>query len=174
VELHEPRSADATEFCRAAAASVALHHPWLSVPTDRDGYVAFLDRVRRPTCQGHLLRAADTGALVGFVNVNDIVVGAFRSASIGYGAFVPHHRQGYLTDGVSLVLDHAFGALGLHRIEANVQPGNEPSAALVRRLGFRLEGYSPRFLYINGDWRDHHRWAILAEEWLAAAERRRA
>ena len=66
-------------------------------------------------------------------------------------------------DGLRLVLRFAFGPLGLHRLEANIQPGNESSVALVRGAGFRLEGYSRRYLKIAGRWRDHERWAILAD-----------
>jgi ribosomal-protein-alanine N-acetyltransferase len=167
VELHRPRPADAPEFCAGVRASDDLHHPWLSAPRDRETFLAYLDRVQRPTCSGYVVRLVGAGDLVGFVNVNDIVVGAQRSASIGYGAFVPHDGAGLLTEAVGLALDEAFGPLGLHRIEANVQPGNDRSLALVRRLGFRLEGYSPRLLHVDGDWRDHLRWAIVADEWLA-------
>jgi [ribosomal protein S5]-alanine N-acetyltransferase len=67
-----------------------------------------------------------------------------------------------------VVLDTVFGELRLHRVEANIQPGNARSIALVRRLGFEKEGYSRRYLLIAGDWRDHERWALLAEDWAGA------
>jgi ribosomal-protein-alanine N-acetyltransferase len=57
------------------------------------------------------------------------------------------------------------GSCVLHRLEANIQPGNRASLRLVRRLGFKREGYSRRYLKIRGRWCDHERWAILAEEW---------
>ena len=174
VELHHPRHGDAPEFCAAATASCELHGRWLAAPRDRDAYGSYLDRLRRPSAVGYLVRRRDDGALAGFINVNDITGGALLSASLGYAAFVPHTGQGYVREGVALVVDHAFGPLGLHRVEANIQPGNERSAALVRSLGFRLEGYSPRFLYIDGDWRDHLRWAVVAEDWLARSDGRRA
>ncbi len=70
-----------------------------------------------------------------------------------------------MTKGLKLALDEAFFTLKLHRLEANIQPGNKASKNLVKRLGFRLEGFSPRFLEVGNKWRDHERWAITAEEW---------
>jgi ribosomal-protein-alanine N-acetyltransferase len=69
-----------------------------------------------------------------------------------------------MREAIDQVLDHSFSALGLHRIEANIQPGNAPSIALARGAGFRLEGFSPRYLLIGGQWRDHERYALTAED----------
>ncbi|MFC8905868.1 GNAT family N-acetyltransferase, partial [Micromonospora sp. NPDC057140] len=77
-------------------------------------------------------------------------------------AFLPFSGTGHARAGIGLVVEHAFTALGLHRLEANIQPGNEPSRRVARALGFRLEGYSPEYLFIDGAWRDHERWAITA------------
>ena len=115
--------------------------------------------------RGFLVRDVATGALVGVVNLNDILLGALRSASLGYYGFAARCGRGRMTAGVDLAVSHAFGELRLHRVEANIQPGNAPSRALVQRLGFRLEGVSPRYLYVSGDWRDHERWAVLSDEW---------
>jgi ribosomal-protein-alanine N-acetyltransferase len=116
-------------------------------------------RVRLLVC-----RRAD-GVILGVVNVSEIVRGALRSAYLGYYAFEPHAGAGYLTEGLGLVLRHAFRRLGLHRLEANIQPANTPSRRLARRLGFRKEGFSPRYLKVGGRWRDHERWAIVREDW---------
>ena len=72
-----------------------------------------------------------------------------------------------LAAGLGLRYATAFGPLRMHRVGANIQPGNGASIALVRRLGFTREGYSRRYLFIDGDWRDHERFAMLAEDWAA-------
>ena len=120
--------------------------------------------MRRPTYVGHFICAHGSGELVGVANISEIVRGAFRSGYLGYYVFVPYERQGLMTEGLSLVVDDAFRRIGLHRLEANVQPDNKASLRLVRRLGFRREGYSPRYLKIGGRWRDHERWALLADD----------
>jgi ribosomal-protein-alanine N-acetyltransferase len=98
----------------------------------------------------------------GTVNINSIIRGRYQGASLGYAAFAPSAGQGYMTEGLTIALQHAFTDLRLHRLEANIQPANKASLALARRLGLRYEGLSHAYLYIDGAWRDHERWAITA------------
>jgi ribosomal-protein-alanine N-acetyltransferase len=98
-------------------------------------------------------------------NFSEIGRGVFESSYLGYYAFAPHAGQGYMSEGLNLVLALAFARLKLHRVEANVQPTNRPSVSLVRRAGFTREGFSRHYVKIAGRWRDHERWAMLAEDW---------
>jgi ribosomal-protein-alanine N-acetyltransferase len=104
-------------------------------------------------------------AIVGFFNLSQIARGSLQSAYLGYAVGRPFAGQGYMRAGIALVLRHAFVTLRLHRLEANIQPDNKASIALASGAGFRREGFSPRYLKIGGRWRDHERWAILAEDW---------
>lgn len=113
-----------------------------------------------------ICRTADD-AIVGTVNFSQIFRKSFQNAFIGYQLFAGYTGQGFMTEAVDLALRRAFGQMGLHRIEANVQPRNKPSIAVLLRNGFTKEGFSRRYLKINGRWRDHERWAILREDWLA-------
>jgi ribosomal-protein-alanine N-acetyltransferase len=110
--------------------------------------------------------------LAAVFNISEIVRGSFCSAYLGYYGFAPHNSRGYMTAGLRAVLSKAFGRHGLHRLEANIQPENVASRRLVEVAGFRLEGFSPRYLKIAGRWRDHERWAITAEDWRAASRGR--
>jgi len=110
--------------------------------------------------------------IVGAIELSQIVGGRFRSAYLGYHIGEPFARRGYMREALTLALAFVFGRLRLHRVEANIQPHNRPSIRLVKRLGFRREGYSPRYLNIGGRWRDHERWALLVEEWRRGAKKR--
>ncbi|WP_369375123.1 GNAT family N-acetyltransferase [Streptomyces sp. cg36] len=155
---------DGPEFTALARESRALHAPWLFPPGDLAAYAEYAGRlIEDPTRAGFLVCTLDDDRIAGFVNINNIVQGAFRSGALGYGAFAHAAGRGLLGEGLDLVQRYAFGALGLHRLEANIQPANVASVALVRRAGHRLEGFSPDFLLIDGAWRDHQRWAITAE-----------
>ena len=167
VRLETPSLEREREFVAAARRSRRLHGRWVAAPATPASYRAFVKRTEDPTRQAHFVGVRDSGALVGVINLSEIVRGALCSAYLGCYGFMPHAGQGLMREGLCLVLRRAFGELQLHRVEANIQPGNERSLALFRRSGFRREGYSPRYLKIAGRWRDHERWAMLAEEWRA-------
>lgn len=157
---------DAAEFTACARRSTALHRPWLFPPLTEDDYAGYARRLfEDPAKEGFLVCELATGGIAGFVNVNNIVRGALQGGAIGYGAFSHAAGRGLMGEGLRLLLAHAFarGGLDLHRVEAAVQPLNAASIGLVRSAGFRLEGYSPDFLFIDGAWRDHERWAITRE-----------
>jgi [ribosomal protein S5]-alanine N-acetyltransferase len=165
VTLSAPSAADAEEFIAATRQSQSLLLPWVDPADTADRFAAYLRRAARADHACYLVRHRDCGALVGFVNINSIVRGGFQSGYLGYGGFTSHTRRGLMSAGVSAVVSTAFAGLGLHRLEANIQPDNARSLALVRRLGFRREGYSPEYLLVDGKWRDHERWAVRAEDW---------
>ncbi|MEU6572456.1 GNAT family protein [Streptomyces sp. NPDC046805] len=155
---------DGPEFTARARESKDLHHPWLFPPTSDEAYAAYVTRmIEDPAKAGFLVCEKDGGAIAGFININNIVEGSFRSGALGYGAFVHAAGRGLMREGMGLVMDHAFGPMRLHRLEISVQPGNAASIALARGAGFRLEGFSPKMLFIDGAWRDHERWAITVE-----------
>ncbi|MFJ8357963.1 GNAT family N-acetyltransferase [Streptomyces sp. NPDC093984] len=155
---------DAAEFTARARESRELHHPWLFPPTTPEEYAAYAGRlIDDPTRAGFLVCERDTGAIAGFININNIVRGGFQSGALGYGAFAHAAGRGLMTEALNLVVRYALGPLGLHRLEINAQPLNTGSIGLARRCGFRLEGFSPDMIFVDGAWRDHERWAITAE-----------
>lgn len=156
--------ADGPEFTARVRESRDLHHPWLFPPDTAEAYTAYARRlIEDPAKAGFLVCEKDTGAIAGFVNVNNIVHGAFRSGALGYGAFAHAAGRGLMREGLDLVIGYAFGPMRLHRLEINVQPRNTASIGLARACGFRLEGFSPHMLFVDGAWRDHERWALTAE-----------
>lgn len=168
VQLEHPSRKREDEFLRAVRRSRELHRNLVTPPSTPERYQKLLKASRKANCAHFFVSLKTSGALVGVINIESIVRGYFHSATLGYYGFVPFAGQGFMREGLVDVLRHAFRRLKLHRLEANIQPRNERSIALVRSLGFRLEGYSPRYLKISGRWRDHERWAILADEWRSA------
>src|SRR3954464_7892444 len=165
---------DRAEFLALARESHRLHRPWTYPPERSDQFDELYSRSRREDFVCLLACRTDTGEITGVFTVSQIARGAFQSAYLGYYAHERHAGQGYMREALEQVLDHSFGPLGLHRIEANIQPGHARSIALARGAGFRLEGFSPRYLLIGGQWRDHERYAITAAERAAMKAARAA
>jgi ribosomal-protein-alanine N-acetyltransferase len=172
--VRPPQAADAAAFVAAARASVRLHAPWVAAPVTRAQFNAYQRRYggAHATHQGFVVVRRDDDALCGVFNLSEIVRGLFHSAYLGYYAFAPLASQGYMRLALPLVLAAAFRDLKLHRVEANAQPANTRSIALLTAAGFVREGYSRRYVKIGGRWRDHVRFAMLADDWRD--QRRRA
>jgi len=168
VRIAHPTSADEAELLAMNRSSERFHRPWAHPPQEADGFRELLERDAREDCEVFLVRRESDDALVGVFVLSQIFRKAFQSAYLGYYGSREHGGNGYMREGLALVLDQSFGSLGLHRVEANIQPGNHASLALARAAGFRREGFSPRYLKIGGRWRDHERLAILAEDWLGS------
>lgn len=171
VYLRHVHEEDLDEWLALKRSSRAMHEAWEPrAPAGESGYGAraferMLETTNTPTTQRHLVCRKRDEVILGMVNLSQIFRGPFDSCVMGYWIGREHAGQGYMTEGVRLCLRRAFGELGLHRVEANVMPENEASLGVVRRVGFREEGFSPRYLQINGVWADHTRWAMTREEW---------
>ena len=181
VYLRRPRLADASRFIAAVKDSAPLHRSWIEAPATRSSFAAYVRRYAGPASRraasatniGLFVCRIEDGVPAGVFNVSEIVRSAFNSAYIGYYALAPYAGHGYMAEGLKLTLQLAFDRLRLHRVEINIQPTNERSISLVRGAGLTREGYSRRYVKIAGRWRDHERWAFLAEDWHARRARRR-
>jgi len=162
--LEKPSKRRRKEFLEAVAQSRNLHGHWVSAPRTAAAYGRYLEHLKKPENVAYWV-LTDAKELAGVINISEIVRGVFRSGYLGYYAFSPHNGRGYMTQGLRAVISLAFRRLRLHRLEANIQPDNDASRRLLQRLGFRCEGFSPRYLKIAGRWRDHERWAVTVEEW---------
>jgi len=171
VVLRPPVTSDCAEFLGVIRRSVDFNRGRASPPITVKQFEAFMKRNAQPDGLGLLICRADDGAVMGSIALSQIFYGGFQSAYLGYQIGADFAGQGYMTEAIQLMLRHAFMNLKLHRLEANIQPDNAPSLALVKRAGFTREGYSRRYLKICGRWRDHERWAILADDWRKRRQR---
>ena len=165
VTIRPPQPDDCEAFIAAVRRSRALHGSWIrpKAKTKKE-YADYLKRFGTDQRHGFLVIHRSSGEIAGVININDVIRGAFQSASLGYYAFVPYAGQGLMHEALLLVVQHAFKKLKLHRLEANIQPANKSSLALVKKCGFVREGLSRRMLKVAGRWQDHERWALLAED----------
>ena len=164
--IKKPTTQDCQELRSLISRSKQLHYPWVVHPelTEQECQ-NYISRCQNDDFEGLLIYHSDTNRIVGVVNISQIIYRAFQNAYLGYYVDVDFTGQGLMTEGLRLAINHAFYTLKLHRLEANIQPQNKRSIALVKRLGFCKEGFSQRYLKIDGEWRDHQRWALTIENW---------
>jgi ribosomal-protein-alanine N-acetyltransferase len=173
VELHPLRRRDAAEWTRLRLANQAWLSPWEPshvLPWQTRHTPAAYRAMRRAVMRRGRLGTSVSfairveGRLAGQVTIDNIVRGALRSGYLGYWIDREVAGRGMASLAVALVSDHAFSEVGLHRLQADIRPENLPSQRLVERLAFRREGLLRRYLDIDGDWRDHLAYALLAED----------
>lgn len=145
--------------------------PWdATVPPGSDaapgGYRQVVARLRRGAREGRCMPFAIEvdGRFAGQVSVNNIVRGSAQFASVGYWLDRDLAGRGLVPLAVAMVIDHCLGPAGLHRIEVCIRPENTSSLRVVEKLGLHEVGFAPRFLHIDGAWRDHRIYAVTREE----------
>ena len=170
VYLRAPRVSDHRAWAELRRGSRKFLQPWEPAwPEDDLGRRSFRARL------GAYARELETGEAWPFFvfrKSDDVLIGAVRlfhvrrgvslSGTVGFWVGQPHARQGHMTDAVDTVIRFAFEGLGLHRLEAACMPENTASAALLLKCGFSEEGYAPAYLKINGEWRDHRLFGLVA------------
>jgi ribosomal-protein-alanine N-acetyltransferase len=163
VGIRRPSAAGGDEFVALAQASADFLQPWIDAPATAERFDAYLRRLASDADHSVLVCELASHRTVGVINISCIVRGFFQSAYLGYWVGAPFARKGYMGEAMRLLIKYAFCDMGLHRLEANIQPENTASIALAQSCGFAREGYSLKYLRVFGVWRDHERWAIRAE-----------
>ena len=163
VGLRRLSAQDREEFIRLVNLSSDLLHPWVTLPETPVKFDGYLERFDGDNAECILICERESGSIVGTVSINQILRGPYQRGTIGYNSFMPWAGKGYMSEGLPLVFRFAFDDLGLHRLEADIQPDNKLSLRLAEKVGLCREGYSPAFIFVSGAWRDHERWAITSE-----------
>ncbi len=162
--------ADAETFQAVRRANAAWLEPWDATAPAPDAPVRSFEELvaqyEAEAASGRALPLAVEvgGRLVGQVNAGSIVLGSFRSFTVGYWVSRAVAGRMVTPTAVALATDHLLGSPGLHRVEVNIRPENTASLAVVRKLGFRSEGRRLRYLHIAGAWRDHLSFALTTED----------
>ncbi|WP_395695948.1 GNAT family N-acetyltransferase [Nocardioides sp.] len=162
---------DAGPWRDARRRNAAWLRPWdATVPPGSDtrpsSFRSLVWRLHRQARAGTTYPfAVDVGGrFAGQVTVNNVVRGSAQFASIGYWLDQRYAGRGVMPRAVALVIDHCFTTAGLHRIEIAIRPENSNSLRVVEKLGLREVGYAPKYLHIDGDWRDHRLYGVTVEE----------
>ena len=167
IYLRRLQETDFDELVLRFESSVKHLKGYAATTFDRKRFESMLASADVESNEAFLICLKNDDSIVGQINLSQIFRKQFQNAYLGYQLFSGFTGKGYMKDAVAKVLRYAFKEIQLHRVEANVQPGNTPSIAVLKRNGFTKEGYSRRYLKIGGKWRDHERWAIIREDWLA-------
>ena len=167
VRLRRLKATDEKIFMGLIRRSRELHRSWVQVPTSAKAFQRYVQEMNTANDQAYVAIRTDTQEMVGVVELQDIFRGDFQNAYLIYYGFAGQLQQGFMKAAVQQVIAKAFGPMKLHRLEANIQPNNLASIALLKGCGFEKEGMSRKFLRKNGEWQDHERWALLNDRYAA-------
>lgn len=165
VFLRPPTAEDFEEISVLYKASRGFHRGLVQTPIEKKAFQKYIVQSELETNEYFLICRREEDKIAGAINLSQIVRGNFKNAYLGYYLAEEFTRKGYMTEAVELILRFAFRDLKLHRVEANVQPDNASSIAVLQKTGFTKEGFSQKYLKVGGRWCDHERWAIIAEDW---------
>ncbi len=165
VYLRYPKMDDLDEFSELNKTSINFHKGLANPPKDRKSYIEFFAKNERPENENFFICLVETDEIAGSIGLSQIFRGGFQNAYLGYQVGENFAGKGFASEAIFLIVKFAFEELKLHRVEANIQPHNLASIAVVKKNGFSKEGFSPKYLNIDDIWRDHERWAILNENW---------
>jgi [ribosomal protein S5]-alanine N-acetyltransferase len=165
VFIRKPVEEDWQELLSLRQRSKKFHFPWVILSLAEEDCKTYIRCCQNDNFEGLLICHSTSKRIIGVANLSQICYAAFQNTYLSYYVDGNFAGQGLMSEGISLAINHAFHPLGLHRVEANIQPKNIASINLVKRLGFTKEGFSRRYLKINGEWCDHERWALTAEDW---------
>jgi len=169
VHLERPTSSREREYLDACHRSRALHRGRIAAAAAPADYRDYLERTARRSQESFFVVTTAHGQLAGVVDILDIARNVTPVGRLAYFAFVPHAGSGLMREGVARVIDVAFRELDLARLDADIEPGNRRSRALVECLGFGRGSASPVQLKIGLRWREHERWTLLRAHWPALA-----
>ena len=165
IYLRPPKSSDLMKFTEMNKKSQKFHKNLANPPKDEKSFTEFLEKNLRNENECFLICTNENERIAGAINLSQIFYGGFKNAYLGYYIGAEFAGNGFMSEAIKLILKFAFQNLKLHRIEANVQPHNLSSIAVLKKNGFIKEGFSRKYLKISGRWRDHERWAIIKENW---------
>ena len=155
------------EFLAFTNSNKEFHEPWTRSPLNAKQFDEYIKKYQRLINTSYWIIYA--GKIAGVINLNDIIRGVFQNAFLGYYGSKELSGKGVMQQGMKLVLEKAFKKHKLHRVECAIQPKNQASLKYIRKLGFHFEGYAPRYLYLNGKWRDHFKFSLTQEQWDGSA-----
>jgi [ribosomal protein S5]-alanine N-acetyltransferase len=165
LRIKELEQKDMKHFIFVMQESKDHHYPFIDAPKTKESFLQYLADCSQENRKSFLTLDGDN--IVGSFTISEMVRGCFQSGYLGYCVNTRYAGKGWMSKSLELVLEKIFIDLGLHRIEANIQPTNTASIRLVERNGFTKEGFSPRYLKINNQWCDHFRYALTYEDWIA-------